>query len=159
MASPGLQAIILIDVVIVVIFAWAQISGINTQDGKFNITLLAASLAIISGLIATWSYFTAKEKLFTSSTLTAYLISMASVVILIYQTGGPQSVFIALWMAIAIFAGVFGTLLIVIIAITLIVHHRLFIVCRCYDTRVSVRTSTRRYHTTIYRVPHVAWQN
>ncbi|MCA9338598.1 hypothetical protein KC949_03500, partial [Candidatus Saccharibacteria bacterium] len=45
---------------------------------------------------------------------------MASVVILIYQTGGPQSVFIALWMAIAIFAGVFGTLLIVIIAIALL---------------------------------------
>lgn len=110
------EATVLIDAIILALFAWVSIRGINQPGGVFNVTPLPTALALISGIIAIGSYFWATERYRTRSALTAYLAALGAVTTLIVQTGQASSPFLALWMIASIFSGVFGVALIGILA-------------------------------------------
>ncbi|MDB5184101.1 MAG: putative sensor protein, partial [Candidatus Saccharibacteria bacterium] len=82
--------------------------GIGQPGGVFNVSILTVSLAVVSLAIAITSYFWASERYYTTSALAAYIIMLASVSVLISETGGGSSPFLALWMIASVFSGVFG---------------------------------------------------
>jgi PAS domain S-box-containing protein len=88
-----------------------MLRGINQPGGVFNVGILPSSLALVSAIVAILSYFLASERNQTPTALGAYIISLASVVVLITQTGEASSPFLALWMIASIFSGVFGMVL------------------------------------------------
>lgn len=110
------EATILIDAIILVLFTWASLRGINVPGGVFNITPLPTTLALISGGIATASYFWASEKNRTQVSLAAYLIAISAIITLIIQTGDVSSPFVTLWLIASIFSGVFGVWLLGLLA-------------------------------------------
>lgn len=105
------EATVLTDAIIVALFAWVNVGGINQLDGAFNVTFMTTSLALTSAALAGASYFWASEKYRTNTALVAYIVSLSAVITLIMQTGGAASPFLALWMIGSIFSGVFGTIL------------------------------------------------
>lgn len=82
--------------------------------------MLAVGLAVISGVVATVSYLFIPEKYRTSTALFAYIITVIAVITLILQTGQGSSPFLALWMVTAIFSGIFGTIVIGLMAASIV---------------------------------------
>ncbi len=102
------------------LFAWVTIRGIDQPHGSFDVNIVPASLAAVSWIIATVSYFWASERFRTTSALLAYLMMLLAVFVLIYQTNGASSPFLALWMIASIFSGVFGMALLGVLATCII---------------------------------------
>lgn len=90
------------------LFAWAHLSGINQSGGTFDVTILPVALAVVGIVLASVSYFLKVEIQTTTTAALAYVLSICAILVLIFQTGGVQSIFIALWMIASIFSGVFG---------------------------------------------------
>jgi len=98
------------------LFAWVTIRDINQPDNMFSVSVLAISLALTSAVIAAVSYFWAAEKHRTSTALGAYIVALAAVITLVVQTGETSSPFLALWMITAVFGGIFGMLVLGLLA-------------------------------------------
>jgi PAS domain S-box-containing protein len=105
------EATALIAAIILALFAWANIAGISHVGSSFNVSMLAAGIALTSAAIAIVSYFFAPERLRTSSALVAYIFLLTAIGAVTVQTGQANSPFLALWMIGAMFSGIFGMVL------------------------------------------------
>lgn len=91
------------------LFLWSFFSDVSNIQADFVVSLLAATLATLTIAIAAFSYFLAKDSMRTPATYAAYIMLVATVSVLLLETGGVTSPFIALWMFTLVFAGIFGT--------------------------------------------------
>lgn len=99
----------LIALTILGLYFWAVFDR-TAQDlsGSIIVTDYAAILAAVAFMVAFVSYLWAPREYIMPISLFAYFVLAATTATLIFSTGGTSSPFIALWMMIAIFAGVFG---------------------------------------------------
>jgi PAS domain S-box-containing protein len=99
----------LVALTILGLYFWAYFSdtegGIESAFLVSNISAIAAGLAFAAGLV---SYFWAPKKFAFWGSLVAFAILCATSATLILSTGGTSSPFIALWMIVSVFAGIFG---------------------------------------------------
>ncbi len=83
----------------------------------FAVSGLAAALALATVGLSAVSYFFVPKEAKTVSVYAAYFTLVATVGVLLHQTGGVNSPFIALWMFTLVFAGIFGTGTLVILVL------------------------------------------
>lgn len=110
----------LVAITILALYFWAYFADVKSISAALLVTDTAAILAGIALIASVVSYFWAPKKHVVWGSLAAFLVLSVTSAVLILETGGTSSPFIALWMAISIFAGVFGAygLLPLFIAIT-----------------------------------------
>lgn len=116
------EATILIASIVLALFAWALLSDIRGSSGNYIVTPLPAVLAGLTLAAALASYFFAPKQFQTPATYAAYLLLVGTTGSLIATTGLSSSPFVALWMATAVFAGIFGipTLAVMFVAVNII---------------------------------------
>ncbi|MBI3889345.1 PAS domain-containing protein, partial [Candidatus Saccharibacteria bacterium] len=102
------EATILVASCIIIFFVWAYFTDIRYIAKDFFNATLIASLAGVTIAIAAVSYLWTSEKYKTIVTYAAYILLIVTTGLLVVNTGGTTSPFIALWMVTAIFAGIFG---------------------------------------------------
>ncbi len=120
----------LLSLAVVALYAIPIFSHV-TADGLFGITVWVAVAACATAIASAVLYFVTPNKPGYVLALTAYLFLMAMSGLLIVQSGGIGSPFIALWMLISFFAGIFavwGALPIfiasaVFVAVEYLTHH------------------------------------
>lgn len=85
-------------------------SGVRATSTSLLISDPAAILAGLSILVAGGSYFVgSKTKKYTVETaFSAYILLVVTMAIVLLDTGGANSPFIALWMFVSVLAGIFG---------------------------------------------------
>lgn len=107
--------------VILALYFWAYFADVKSIGAALLITDTAALFAGVALIVGFVSYLWAPKKYIPWTSFSAFVLLAAMTAILILQTGDTSSPFIALWMVVAIFAGVFGAygLLPLFIAITL----------------------------------------
>lgn len=93
---------------VIVLFGWAYFTNLSDIGGSATTSWLAASLAVLSIVAASISYFFVPENYKTLTAYIAYLLLIGTTGVLILDTGASSSPFIALWMVAAVFAGIFG---------------------------------------------------
>jgi signal transduction histidine kinase len=94
--------------IILALYLWAYFAGVNDIGSALlvsNTVALLAGIAIAAGL---GSYFWAPQRYIFWGSWTAFMILAITTAALILSTGLSSSPFIALWMMVAVFAGVFG---------------------------------------------------
>ncbi|MDN5274262.1 MAG: putative sensor protein [Candidatus Saccharibacteria bacterium] len=102
------EAVMLVALTILGLYFWAYFANTGHTESAFlvsNISAITAGLAFVAGLV---SYFWAPKKFLLRGSLTAFVILCATSATLILSTGGISSPFIALWMIVSVFAGIFG---------------------------------------------------
>lgn len=95
-------------VVILGLYAWAYFANVSEIGAGLLVDELAAALAAIALLVAVISYLWAPKQYSLWGSLGAFGLLTATIAVLVLSTGGTVSPFIALWMIISVFAGVFG---------------------------------------------------
>jgi len=99
----------LVAVAILALYFWAYFSPdvANISSGLLvgDVAAIIAGLSLIAGFVA---YLWAPENATKWASLTVFMLLIATVSVLVLDTGGTSSPFIALWMMVAVFAGVFG---------------------------------------------------
>lgn len=97
----------LVSTVILGLYAWAYFTTGDIGAGLLvsDSAALLAGIAFVAGFIA---YLWAPQKYTFWGALAAYALLSVTTATLILSTGGANSPFIALWMLILVFAGVFG---------------------------------------------------
>jgi PAS domain S-box-containing protein len=98
---------LLISVVIVVLFGASEFSP-KGADAVLQVPAAAAVFAAFNGLISLVAYFLARKKVSFYMALTAYMSTFVTISVLILLTGGAWSPFVALWLLVGVFGGVFG---------------------------------------------------
>jgi PAS domain S-box-containing protein len=94
--------------IILALYFWAYFAEVGSIDAALLVNSTAAimaGLALAAGFV---SYLWAPKKYIFWGSLTAFAILCATSAMLILNTGGTSSPFIALWMIVSVFAGVFG---------------------------------------------------
>lgn len=107
--------------IILALHFWAYVADIRKSIGaSLLVSDAAAILAGVSLIVAFVSYLWAPKKYISWGSLGAFALLCIMAATLVLSTGGASSPFIALWMLVSIFAGVFGAygLLPLFIAIT-----------------------------------------
>lgn len=95
---------------ILALYGWAYMADVQSISSSLLVTDEAAVIAAVALVVGFISYlWTPKTRLFWSS-LISFLTLATLVCVLVISTGGHTSPFIALWMMVAVFAGVFGWL-------------------------------------------------
>ena len=87
---------------------WAYFADVKSISSSLLVSetaAITAGLAFIAGFI---SYLWAPKKFIFWGSLIAFVILCVTSAILILSTGGTSSPFIALWMIVSVFAGIFG---------------------------------------------------
>ena len=107
--------------VILALYFWAYFADVKSIGAALLITDTAAifaGVALVTGFV---SYLWAPKKYVLWTSFSAFILLAITTAILILQTGDTSSPFIALWMVVAIFAGIFGAygILPLFIAVTL----------------------------------------
>lgn len=98
----------LVSAIILALYFWAYFANVKSVSSSLLVTDAAAILAGVSLLAAFISYlWTPKQYQFWAG-LAAYLLLSATSAVLIINTGGTSSPFVALWMVVSVFAGIFG---------------------------------------------------
>lgn len=110
----------LVALVILALHFWAYFADVKSISAALLVTDTAAILAGIAFVAGFVSYLWAPRKYILWASLGTFALLGAMSATLILETGGTRSPFIALWMIVAVFAGVFGlyALLPLFIAIT-----------------------------------------
>ena len=103
------MATLLGGLVVLALYAWAHLSGdIHSPSGNLlisqNVAIAAAVAVVFSFVFAIW----VPKKFIFPTAVTAFLVQASMVGYLIITTGGIASPFIALWILISVFAGIFG---------------------------------------------------
>ncbi len=98
----------LVAVIILALYFWAYFANVRSIGPALLVSDIAAGLAGASFLISFISYLWAPKKYIGLGVALAYVLLCATTATLILSTGGVSSPFIALWMLVAVFAGVFG---------------------------------------------------
>lgn len=95
--------------VIVGLYAWAHFAGDQNSLGDgFLISQNVAIAAIVTILVSLVLSIRTPKKLVIATAVTAYLLQASMIAYLIITTGGITSPFIALWILVSVFAGIFG---------------------------------------------------
>lgn len=94
--------------ILLALYFWAYFADVTSIASALLVSDWAAILAGASFVVAFISYLWAPKKYIFWASLSAYGILVATTATLILSTGGTSSPFIALWMVVAVFAGVFG---------------------------------------------------
>ncbi|MDB5177679.1 MAG: putative sensor protein [Candidatus Saccharibacteria bacterium] len=98
----------LISVIILALYFWAYFADVKSIGSALlvnDISAITAGIGFVAGFI---SYLWAPKKYIFWGSLGAYGLLCVTTATLIVNTGGVTSPFIALWMLISVFAGVFG---------------------------------------------------
>jgi PAS domain S-box-containing protein len=94
--------------IILALYFWAYVADVKSIGSALLVddtAAIAAGIALTAGFI---SYLFAPKKYIFWGSLTAFATLCATSAILILSTGDTSSPFIALWMIVSVFAGVFG---------------------------------------------------
>ncbi len=94
--------------VMLALYFWAYFADVKSIGAALLVTDIAAVLAGFALTTGFVSYLWAPKKYIPWTSLGAFALLAAMVSVLILETGGVSSPFIALWMVIAIFSGIFG---------------------------------------------------
>jgi PAS domain S-box-containing protein len=97
-----------VSVTILALYGWAYFSGMRESGSTFLVGDKAAIMAGVSFVIGLLFYIWVPQKRMFYTTLASFYILSATSAVLILDTGGATSPFIALWMFVSVFAGVFG---------------------------------------------------
>ncbi|MEO6110078.1 MAG: ATP-binding protein [Candidatus Saccharimonadales bacterium] len=97
----------LLSIAIVILFVVPLLTNI-APTGLFNVSLWVAVGAGITAIASIVCYLVTPEKPGYLYALIIYLLFTATVGLLVIQTGGTSSPFIAVWMLVSFFAGVFA---------------------------------------------------
>ena len=91
------------------LFFWSDLtaSGISLMSGTVN-TSIAAGGAGLTLLVSLIFYFWAPKKYLFETAFASFVLVSILAAFLVYTTGETQSPFLALWMILAVFSGVFG---------------------------------------------------
>ncbi|QQG50607.1 MAG: PAS domain-containing protein [Candidatus Saccharibacteria bacterium] len=98
----------LVSVIILALYFWAYFADVKSIGAALLVSEIAAVMAGFSLATGFISYLWAPKKYIFWGSLAAFTILAATTAMLILNTGGVSSPFIALWMIVSIFAGVFG---------------------------------------------------
>ncbi|MEO7904479.1 MAG: PAS domain-containing protein, partial [Candidatus Saccharimonadales bacterium] len=102
------EAIILVAGVVLALYGWAYFADVKSISASLLVGDIAAMIAAAALLLGFISYlWTPRKYLFWGSLLLFIILTIMSAA-LIVDTGSYDSPFIALWMVVAVFAGVFG---------------------------------------------------
>jgi PAS domain S-box-containing protein len=114
------EAVILIAATILALYFWAYFADVKSISAALLVSNTSAILAGASLATSIVLYFWAPKKYIFWSSFAVFLLLYIVTGALVVETGGTSSPFIALWMIISVFAGVFGVygLLPLFIAIT-----------------------------------------
>lgn len=99
---------ILVAALILTLYGWAFVADVKSISAALLVSDRAAVIAAIALILAFVSYLWAPKKLLFGSAYTLFLLLCVAVTALISDTGLLASPFIALWMLLCIFAGIFG---------------------------------------------------
>lgn len=98
----------LVAAIILALFFWAYFADVKSIASALLVNEGAAILAGASFAIAFLSYLWAPKKYIFWTSLAAFGLLTITTATLVLSTGGTSSPFIALWMIVSVFAGVFG---------------------------------------------------
>lgn len=98
----------LVSVIILALYFWAYFADVKSIGAALLISDLAAILAGVSFALSFISYLWAPKQYISVGVGIAYTLLCVTTALLIIETGGTSSPFIALWMLVAVFAGIFG---------------------------------------------------
>ncbi len=98
----------LVAAIILALYFWAYFADVKSISSALLINDVAAILAGIAFAVGFVSYLWAPKKYIFWGALGAYAMLCATTGLLIITTGGTASPFLALWMTVSVFAGVFG---------------------------------------------------
>jgi PAS domain S-box-containing protein len=97
----------LLSVVILGLYAYPLLTN-GPTGGLFGVGIISAIAAGISLILSAVLYIIAPKEDSWVPSLILFLVFAVTVGILVFTTGGTHSAFIALWMLVAFFAGIFG---------------------------------------------------
>ena len=98
----------LVAAIVLALYFWAYFADVKQIGSSLLVDDLTAILAGISFTLGFISYLWAPKKYIQAGSLVAFATLAITAGMLILSTGGASSPFIALWMIIGVFAGVFG---------------------------------------------------
>jgi PAS domain S-box-containing protein len=93
---------------IIFLYFWTFFNGTPSINKSLTIDMPAFILASTTALVSFVSYLWVPKKIIFPFALSVYLLLSATTAALIVNTGNTTSPFVALWMLISIFAGIFG---------------------------------------------------
>jgi PAS domain S-box-containing protein len=111
-----------VSLIILALYFWAYFADVKSITAALLVSDGAAILAGVSVAVAFVSYLWAPRKYIFWAALIAYALLCVTTATLILSTGGTTSPFIALWMIISVFAGVFGAYGLIPLFVALIVY-------------------------------------
>lgn len=97
----------LVAIGIILLYFLPYFSG-NTVTAAFIVTTPVLVVASLTAVVSVITYLWIPKNLLLYAALTVYLLLGITAASLIVTTGGATSPFIALWMLVAVFAGIFG---------------------------------------------------
>jgi PAS domain S-box-containing protein len=98
----------LVSLIVLALYFWAYFADVKSISSSLLVPDLAAITAGIAFAVGFVSYLWAPKKLIAIGVGSAYALLCLTTGLLVFATGGTSSPFIALWMVVAVFAGVFG---------------------------------------------------
>lgn len=102
------EATMFVSGIIIVLYFWTFFAGAENMSHGLMISSNSVILAIVTFMLSLISYLWSPQKLVFPTALTVYGVLVVATATLIIGTSGLSSPFIALWVAVATFAAVFG---------------------------------------------------
>lgn len=94
--------------IVLALYFWAYFADIKEISSSLLVDDTTAIFAGIAFVISFVSYLWAPKKYILAGSMIAFAMLCVTAAMLILNTGGTSSPFIALWMVVGVFAGVFG---------------------------------------------------
>lgn len=94
--------------IILALYFWAYFADVSSIGAALLVSDEAAIGAGVAFVASFVSYLWAPKKYIFAGTYMAFIVLCISAALLVLNTGGASSPFIALWMIVSVFAGVFG---------------------------------------------------
>jgi len=94
--------------IIIALYVWAYFANVKNIGAGLLVSDQAAAMAAVTLIMGFVSYLWAPQKYIEWGSLGAFFLLTATIALLVLSTGGVNSPFIALWMLVSVFAGVFG---------------------------------------------------
>jgi PAS domain S-box-containing protein len=102
------EAIMAVSIVILALYFWAYFADVSSISSSLLVPSSTAIAAGVTLFISFISYLWAPKQYVFWGSYAAFIILCATSSLLILTTGGTSSPFLALWMIVSVFAGVFG---------------------------------------------------
>lgn len=102
------EAVMLVAAVVLALYFWAYFADVKQISSSLLVDDMTALFAGVSFVLGFISYLWAPKKNVQAGSMIAFAMLASTSAMLIINTGGTSSPFIALWMIIGVFSGVFG---------------------------------------------------